>query len=284
MKHRGQRSSESAVGTTLIEPSRRSLLHALVELWAHRELTLFLIWRDIKVRYKQTLLGAAWAIIQPVVLMVIFSLVFGQLGHLPSNGVPYPIFSYAALLPWTLFAEGLVGASASVVGNATLVSKVYVARLCLPVAAALSALIDFAFACIALAVLMVYYGVTPTLNILWIPLLLLLALVTALGVGIWLAALNVRYRDFQYVVPFVVQVWLFATPVAYSSTLIPHQWRLLYALNPMAGVVEGFRWALLGTHTQPGGMIAVSSATALLVLGAGVLYFKRAERTFADVI
>ena len=270
--------------TIVIRPSRRWLDLRFGELWDFRELCYFLIWRDIKVRYKQTFLGGTWAVLQPFLLMVVFAVFLGRLGHLPSNGKPYPIFAYAALVPWTLFASGLTGASESLVSNAALVSKIYFPRLLMPIAAVLSPLVDFAIALSLLFLMMLAYGVAPTAAILWLPLLLVLAIMAAFSVGVWIAALNVRYRDFRYTVPFLIQVWLFATPVAYASTLIPHSWRALYGLNPMAGVVEGFRWALLGTHTAPGPMIAVSAAATLVLLVGGLAYFQRVERTFADVI
>jgi lipopolysaccharide transport system permease protein len=276
------------VGATIpvfrIEPSRGWTDLKLHELWEYRELLHFLAWRDVKVRYKQTLLGAAWAIIQPLSAMVIFSLVFGRLARMPSDGVPYPIFSFAALVPWTFFANGLNHVSQSLVGNANLIKKVYFPRLVMPIAAILAGIIDFLLAFGVLLALMFYYGLVPTLNILWLPLLLLLAVLTALGAGLWLTALNVQFRDVRYIVPFLVQLWLFATPVAYPSSLLSEPWRTLYGLNPMAGVVEGFRWALLGTDTAPGLMIVVSGLVALGLLVGGVFYFRRMEKTFADVV
>ncbi len=267
-----------------IEPSKGWVSLKLHELWEYRELLYFLIWRDVKVRYKQTALGAAWAIIQPFFTMVVFSLFFGQLAKVPSDGVPYPIFSYAALVPWMFFAHGLQQAPTKLVGSADLVKKVYFPRLAIPIAAVLSGVVDFALAFLVLLGMMLYYGVIPTFNALWLPLLLLLALVTSLGVGLWLSAMNVRYHDVQHVVPFLTQFWLFATPIAYPSSLLPEPWRTLYGLNPMAGVVEGFRWALLGTHTAPGPMIAFSACIALALLVGGSFYFRRLEKTFADVV
>jgi homopolymeric O-antigen transport system permease protein len=267
-----------------IEPSKGWVSLKLHELWEYRELLYFLIWRDIKVRYKQTALGAAWAIIQPVFTMVVFSLFFGRLAKIPSDGIPYPIFSYAALLPWMFFAHGLQQAPTKLVGSANLVKKVYFPRLAIPIAAVLSGVVDFALAFLVLLGMMLYYNIIPTLNTLWLPLLLLLALVTSLGVGLWLSALNVRYHDVQHIVPFLTQFWLFATPVAYPSSLLPEPWRTLYGLNPMAGVVEGFRWALLGTNTAPGPMIACSAGIALALLVSGGFYFRRMEKTFADVV
>ena len=267
-----------------MQPSRGWVSLQLRELWQYHELLYFLIWRDVKVRYKQTALGAAWAIIQPFFTMIVFSLFFGRLARIPSDGVPYPIFSYAALVPWTFFATGLANAANSLVGSANLVKKVYFPRLTIPVATVLSGLVDFALAFAVLLVMMLFYGVFPTANVLWLPALLLLALVTSLGVGLWLSAMNVQFRDVRYVVPFVTQFWMFATPIAYPSTLLSEPWRTLYALNPMVGVVEGFRWALLGTDTRPGPTIAVSAAAAVLLLVGGAFYFRRTERTFADVV
>jgi lipopolysaccharide transport system permease protein len=256
----------------------------LREFLEYRELLFFLIWRDIKVRYKQTVLGAAWAIIQPFMTMVVFSLFFGRLAGIPSEGVPYPIFSYAALVPWTFFANGLSQSANSLVGSANLLTKVYFPRLTIPIASVLSGAVDFVLAFLVLLGMMLFYRVTPTWNILWLPLFLLLALVTALGVGLWLSALNVEYRDVRYVVPFLVQFWLFATPIAYPSSLLSEPWRTIYALNPMVGVVEGFRWALLGTETAPGPMILISALAAIVILLGGVVYFRRMEDTFADVV
>ncbi|MBK9712999.1 MAG: ABC transporter permease [Kouleothrix sp.] len=268
----------------VIEPSKGWIALKLRELWFYRELVYFLIWRDIKVRYKQTALGAAWAIIQPFFTMVVFTLFFGRLANIPHDNIPYPIFSYAALVPWTFFANGLSQASNSLVGNANLIKKVYFPRLVVPIAAVLSGIVDFVLAFAVLLALMLYYGVAPTANVLWLPLLLLLALMTSLGVGLWLAALNVEYRDVRYVVPFLVQIWMFASPIAYPSSLVPEPWRTFYGLNPMVGVVEGFRWALLGANTQPGAIVLVSALAALAILISGAYYFRRMETTFADVV
>jgi lipopolysaccharide transport system permease protein len=255
----------------------------LPELWDRRELVYFLMWRDIKVRYKQTALGAAWAVIQPFFTMIIFSIFFGRLASMPSDGVPYPIFSYAALVPWTFFSYGLAQSANSLVGNANLIKKVYFPRLAIPLATVLSGGVDFAVAFVVLLGMMVYYGVVPTANVVFLPLLFLLAVVTSLGVGLWLSALNVQYRDVRYVVPFLTQFWLFATPIAYPSSLLEEKWQILYALNPMVGVVEGFRWALLGTDTAPGPLLAVSSLVAVLILVSGAFYFRHMETSFADV-
>ncbi len=267
-----------------IRPSKGWVSLRLNELLEYRELLYFLVWRDIKVRYKQTALGASWAVIQPFLTMVVFSLFFGKLAKMPSDGVPYPIFSFAALVPWTFFATSLTNSSNSLVGSANLIKKVYFPRLAIPIATVLSGLVDFAIAFGMLIAMMIWYRVHPTVNALWLPLFLLLALVTSLGVGLWLSALNVKYRDVKYVVPFLTQFWLFATPVAYPSSLLAGKWRAIYALNPMVGVVEGFRWSLLGTRTNPTSVIAVSTAAAVVMLVSGAFYFRRMERTFADVV
>ena len=267
-----------------IEPTHGWVALQLRELWRYRELLYFLTWRDIKVRYKQTVLGAAWAVIQPFMTMVVFSLFFGRLAQIPSDGIPYPIFSYAALVPWTFFANGLSQSSNSLVGSANLIKKVYFPRLAVPIATILSGVIDFVLAFLVLLVMMVFYGIVPTANVVWLPFFLLLALVTSLGAGLWLSAMNVQFRDVRYVVPFLVQLWLFATPIAYPSSIIPAPWRMLYAVNPMVGVVEGFRWALLGVETRPGPMVIVSALAAVALLVSGAFYFRRMEKTFADVV
>jgi len=267
-----------------IRPSKGWVSLRLGELFEYRELLYFLVWRDIKVRYKQTALGASWAVIQPFFTMVVFSLFFGKLAKMPSDGVPYPIFSFAALVPWTFFATSLTNSSNSLVGSSNLIKKVYFPRLAIPIATVLSGLVDFAIAFGMLIGMMLWYGIMPTANVLWLPFFLLLALVTSLGVGLWLSAMNVQYRDVKYVVPFLTQFWLFATPVAYPSSLLAGKWRAIYALNPMVGVVEGFRWSLLGTKTNPSSVIAVSSAAAVVMLVSGAFYFRRMERTFADVV
>jgi len=256
----------------------------LGELWDYRELLFFLVWRDIKVRYKQTALGAAWAIIQPVCTMVVFSLFFGRLGKIPSDGIPYPIFAFAALVPWTFFATGLVQSSNSIVGSSTLITKVYFPRLIIPLASIFSGIVDFLLAFSVLLGMMFFYGLMPTVNVIWLPLFLLLAFVIALGVGLWLSALNVEYRDVRYVVPFITQFWLLATPIAYPSSLLHEPWRTIYALNPMVGVVEGFRWALLRSSSAPGPMVLVSAGAAVVILISGAFYFRRMEKTFADVV
>ncbi len=275
---------EGHVEVIRIEPSRGWVSLQLKELWAYRELLYFLIWRDVKVRYKQTALGVGWAIIQPVFTMIVFSVFFGRLGKIPSDGIPYPIFAYAALVPWTFFAQGMGQASNSLVGSANLIKKVYFPRLSVPIASVTSGIIDFSIAFVILLGMMLYYGILPTLNVIWLPCLLVLTVVTSLGVSLWLSALNVQFRDVRHVLPFLIQLWFFATPVAYPSSLLSEPWRTLYSLNPMVGVVEGFRWALLGTETAPGPMLIVSSLTALALLVGGAFYFRRLEKTFADVI
>lgn len=278
----GARAADPPV--TYIRPSEGWISLNLPELWQYRELLYFLVWRDIKVRYKQTALGASWAIIQPFFTMVVFSIFFGRLAGIPSDGVPYPIFSFAALVPWTFFANGLSQSSNSLVSDQNLVKKVYFPRLAIPIATVLAGTVDFVLAFTVLLGMMLFYGITPTANVIWLLPLLLLALVTSLGVGLWFAALNVRYRDVRYVVPFLVQIWLFATPIAYPSSLLGEPWRTLYGLNPMAGVVEGFRWALLGTETVPGPMILVSILASLAILVGGAFYFRRMEKSFADLV
>ena len=275
---------EGHVEVIRIEPSRGWISLQLKELWAYRELLYFLIWRDVKVRYKQTALGVGWAVIQPVTTMIVFSVFFGRLGKIPSDGIPYPIFAYAALVPWTFFAQGMGQASNSLVGSANLIKKVYFPRLSVPIASVTSGIIDFSIAFVILLGMMLYYGILPTLNVIWLPCLLVLTVVTSLGVSLWLSALNVQFRDVRHVLPFLIQLWFFATPVAYPSSLLSEPWRTLYSLNPMVGVVEGFRWALLGTETAPGPMLIVSSLTALALLVGGAFYFRRLEKTFADVI
>lgn len=268
----------------VIEPGKGWVSLKLNELWVYRELLYFLTWRDIKVRYKQTALGAAWAIIQPLFTMLVFSVFFGRLAKIPSDGIPYPIFSFAALVPWTFFANGLSQASNSLVGNSNLLTKVYFPRLVIPISTVISGFIDFALSFAVLLLMMVYYGKLPTLNIIWLPFFLLLALITALGVGLWMSALNVEYRDIRYVVPFITQFWMLATPIAYPSTMLSEPWRTVYGLNPMVGVIEGFRWALLGSGTGPGAMTAVSTVVSILALITGAFYFKRMERNFADIV
>jgi lipopolysaccharide transport system permease protein len=267
-----------------IRPSRGWIWFNFRELWEYRELLYFLTWRDIKVRYKQTAVGAAWAIIQPFFTMVVFTLFFGRLAKIPSEGVPYPIFSYTALLPWTFFAQAMNQSAGSVVGSATLLTKVYYPRLVTPLSAALAPLVDFAIAFSVLVGMMFFYQIYPTDAVVWLPAFLLLGFATSLGVGLWLSAMNVQYRDVRYIVPFLTQLWLFATPVIYPSGLLKGTWRIILGLNPMTGVVEGFRWALLGIGDAPGGMIWASAGVAFLLVFTGVIFFNRMERGFADVI
>ncbi|MDT8899075.1 ABC transporter permease [Thermanaerothrix sp. 4228-RoL] len=268
---------------TIIRPSRGWAALDLRDLWLYRELIYFLTWRDLKVRYKQTLLGAAWAILQPFLTMVVFTIFFGNFAKVSSEGFPYPVFSYAALLPWGLFSKALNDASRSLVGNSHMITKIYFPRLILPLSSVLSGVVDFGIAFLFLLGMMAFYGLYPTWGILLLPLLLLLALVTALGVGLWLSALNVLYRDVGYALPFLTQLWMFVSPIIYSINTVPEQWRLVYALNPMTGVVQGFRWALLGSQTDQLGLIlAISSATAIVMLISGLFYFRRMERLFAD--
>ena len=274
----------------VIEPTRGLAALRLGELWAYRELLYFLVWRDVKVRYKQTALGAAWAILQPLMTAVVFTIFFGRLAGIASDGLPYPLFSYAGLLVWTFFAQGLSQSSNSVVGSAQLITKVYFPRLVIPIAAVLSGLVDLAVALPVLVAMLWYYGIWPGVAVLTVPLFALLALVAATGVGLWLSALNVEYRDVRYVVPFLVQLWLFVTPVIYpASVLAPRLQRLglpawSWGINPMAGVVEGFRWAMLDAPTSPGPLIAASAVTGFVLLFSGAWYFRRVERSFADVV
>ena len=282
LEKRGVTTAEIAV-TRRLQPSQGWNSRTLSDIWAYRELLYFFVWRDIKVRYKQTLLGAGWAIIQPLMTMVVFTIFFGHLAKVPSDGLPYPVFSLMALVPWTYFASALAGCSTSLSGYQHIISKVYFPRLIIPIAAVVAPLVDFAIGFAILIGFMVWYRIVPGPSIVWLPALMLLALATAAGVGVWLAALNVRYRDVRYVVPFVVQLWMFATPVAYPASLVPARWRAVYGLNPMAGVIEGFRWALAG-GPAPGVITLVSAAVVVVLIAGGAVYFRRLEGTFADVI
>ena len=276
---------EAVVPHIRLQPSRGWVSLRLNELWQYRELLYFLTWRDIKVRYKQTVLGAAWAVIQPFMTMVVFSLFFGRLANMPSYNIPYPIFSFAALVPWTFFATGLAASSNSLVGSSNLLKKVYFPRLTIPIATVLSGSIDFLIAFVVLLGMMLFYRITPTANVIFLPYFVLLAFITSFGVGLWLSAMNVQFRDVRYIVPFITQFWLFATPIAYPSSLIENETlRTIYGINPMTGVVEGFRWALLGVDTAPGPILIVSSAAAILLMVSGLFYFRRMEKTFADVV
>jgi lipopolysaccharide transport system permease protein len=276
--------ASASLPTFFIKPEQGLASLELRELWEYRELLYFLIWRDIKVRYKQTVLGATWAVIQPVFMMLVFSLFFGRLARVPSDGIPYPIFTFCALLPWQLFANALTESSNSLVGNQNLITKVYFPRLVVPISAVLGGVVDFAIAFGILLLMMAYYHIVPTWAIVTLPGFLLLAVMTALGVGLWLSALNVQYRDVRYTISFIIQFWLFATPVAYPSSIVPARWRALYGLNPMAGVVEGFRWALLGKSEPPGALLWVSVAVVILLLIGGLYYFRRMEAQFADIV
>lgn len=275
-----------------LRPSRGWINLNLMDLWHYRELVYFLTLRDIKVRYKQTLLGAAWAIIQPFMTMVVFTIFFGRLAKVPTDNIPGPIFFYTGLLPWGLFTKALGDAGHSVVSHRNMITKVYFPRLVIPLSSVLAGLVDFAIAFLVLLGMVIYYNtapnstyqVVPTIWIWTLPLFLLLAIITALGVGLWLSAMNVIYRDISYTIPFLIQFWLFVTPIAYASSMIPEKWRLVYALNPMTGVVEGFRWAFLGSGTPPGPMLAVSTLISLVIFISGLYYFRRMERTFADLV
>ena len=283
-KTRSSSFSLSAEPTVVIEP-RKGLVHLdLKAIWEYRELLYFLVWRDLKVRYKQTVIGAGWAILQPLMTMAIFTAVFGIFAKIPSDGIPYPIFAYSALLPWNLFANSLTRGGTSIVGNAQLISKIYFPRLLLPLSGILSPIVDFAISFVILVIMMIWFGILPSWGVFALPLFLLLALLTALAVGLWLSALNVRYRDVGHTIPFLVQLWMFASPVAYPVSLVPEKWRMLYSLNPMAGVIEGFRWALLGQESPDFGVILISSVMVLALLLPGIVYFKYTERTFADVV
>jgi len=276
----------------ILRPTRGWSALNLGDLWRYRELIYFLIWRDVKVRYKQTALGASWAILQPFITMVVFTLLFGRLAKMPSDGIPYPLFSYTGLLPWGLFTKAIGDAGRSMVTNRSMITKVYFPRLSIPLSSVLAGLVDFGLSFLVLIGMILVYNYVPALKyqvvitpaILTLPLFLLLALVTSLGVGLWLSALNVQYRDVNYILPFLTQFWLFITPIAYPASMIPEKWQLLYSLNPMTGVVEGFRWALLGVKEAPSPMIAISSSIAILLLVTGLFYFRRMERTFADEI
>jgi lipopolysaccharide transport system permease protein len=275
---------DESLVVTRIQPAKGWVGIHFHELWKYRELFYFLVWRDLKVRYRQTALGAAWAVIQPFFTMVVFSVFFGRLAGVPSDGLPYPLFAFAGLVPWTFFANALAQSSNSLVGSQHLITKVYFPRLVIPVSAVLSGTLDFVIAFAVLVGMMFYYGVLPGLGSLTVPLFFLLALVTALGTGLWLSALNVEFRDVRYIVPFLTQFWLFATPVAYPSSLLSDPWRTLYGLNPMVSVVEGFRWALLGKPEISAQMLAASCVAASILLVTGALYFRRMERTFADIV
>jgi lipopolysaccharide transport system permease protein len=276
--------STLASAPTVMRPSRGWVPLDLADLWEYRELLAFLIWRDLKARYKQTLLGPVWAVIQPVVTMVVFTVVFGKLARMPSDGLPYPIFSYCGLLPWQLFSRAVNAAGGSVVGSASLLTKVYFPRLVIPLSAVLGLVTDFAMSFVVLLGMMAYYQIAPTAAVLTVPLLVLLTMAGALGAGLWIAALSVRYRDLRLALPHLIQLWLLATPVAFPSSAVPERWRLLVAVNPMAGIAEGFRWALLGSVEAPVSMLAISGGVGLGLLLTGLYLFRRMERTFADLV
>jgi lipopolysaccharide transport system permease protein len=274
---------DSPPSTLIIRPPRKWVPVDLHELWNYRELLTSFTIRDIKIRYKQTALGFLWAIIQPLFMMLIFTVIFGSFAKIPSDGLPYPLFSFAALLPWMLFSEGLTRSTMSMVLNSNIMTKVYFPRLIMPISGILSPLVDFAVSISILVLMMAYYGFVPTINVVFLPLFILLALATSLGVGLWLSALNVKYRDFQYTVPFIVQLWMYASPVVYPASMLPAAIRPLYGLNPMAGVIEGFRWALLGTD-MPGSIIFVSVSVVIVLLISGMFYFRRMEQYYADIV
>ena len=275
---------KSVLSVAHIDPASAWPSIELRELWEYRELLYFLTWRDIKVRYKQTVLGAAWAVIQPLFMMLVFSLFFGKLAGVPSDGIPYPVFTFCGLLPWQLFAYSVTQAGNSLVGSQNLITKVYFPRLVVPISAVLGGVVDFAIAFVLLLAMMFYYGIVPGWQMVALPGLVLLAVMAALGVGLWLSALNVQYRDVRYTIGFMVQFWLFATPVAYPSSIVPEKWRVLYALNPMVGVVDGFRWALLGKPESPGVPLLISAIVVFLLLAGGLYYFRRMEQQFADIV
>lgn len=268
----------------IIRPSSGWMPLKLGAVWEYRDLLYFLVWRDLKVRYKQTALGVTWVILQPSFLTFAFSVFFGRLAGIPSDGIPYPLFAFCGLLPWQLFAHALTHSGNSLVANERLITKVYFPRLVIPLAAALSGAVDFVFAFAAALAMMVYYGMMPTLALWALPGFVLLAMVTAVGTGLWLCALNVEYRDVRYTIPFITQLWFFISPVAYPTSLVPEKWRFLFGLNPMAGVVEGFRWALLGKTETPGPWLAISILISVILLIGGLYYFRRMEKTFADVV
>lgn len=267
-----------------IEPSGGWVSLRLAELWEYRELLFFLTWRDVKIRYKQTALGVIWGVLQPLLTMLVFSIFFGRLAKIPSDGVPYPIFALIGLTPWNFFSNGLTQSSNSLVAGANMIKKVYFPRLVIPLSSVMSGLVDLLISLLLVGCMMAYYGIMPTGNVIWLPAFILLALVTSLGVGLWLAALNVEYRDVRFIVPFLTQFWMYATPIPYPSSLLSEPWRTLFGLNPMSGVVEGFRWAILGTQTRPGPLVIVSVAAAFALLLSGAYYFRRMEKTFADVV
>ena len=274
----------SAAPTVVIQPSRGFMDLDLVSLYRSWELVYFLAWRDVKVRYKQTVIGVAWAVLQPLVTVLIFTLLFSRLSGMPSDGLPYPIFAFAALLPWTYFSQAIGRSGSSLVNNAALVTKVYFPRLAIPLAAVFAPIVDFVVTLAMLLVMMAYYRIAPGWALLTLPLFLLMSIATALAVSLWLSALCVKYRDVAVVIPFLLQIWLYLSPIAYPASVVPERWRVLYSLNPMAGVIDGFRWALLGTAMPDLRLVAVSAAVVAALLVGGVIYFRQTELTFADVV
>jgi lipopolysaccharide transport system permease protein len=283
-------SAPTAKPLTVIEPIHGWQLVSLDELWQYRDLLYFFVWRNIKVRYKQTILGASWAILEPFTTMVVFSIFFGELAKIPSNGIPYPLFSYTGLVPWTFFSVGVTSVTLSVVSTSGMLKKIYFPRLIIPVSQLASSFVDFLLAFLVLLAMIAAYSLTGeaqihvTPNVLWLLPLMVLEIITALGVGLWLSALNVQFRDVAHATAFIVRLWMFITPVIYPSSMLGSHWQLIYSLNPMVGVIEGFRWALLGTDTSPNAMIVASVATALALLVSGAMYFSRMEKTFADIV
>jgi lipopolysaccharide transport system permease protein len=274
----------SADSIVVIRPSKGFSKLDLVALWEFRELFYFLVWRDVKIRYKQTVIGAAWAIVQPVMSMVVFTVIFGNFAKIPSDGLPYAIFSYTALLPWNYFSQAIARSGNSLVGDANLIRKVYFPRLIIPLAAVSSPLVDFFVSFLVLLAMLVWFGIAPGWGVLVLPLFLVLAFMTALAVGLWLSPLNARYRDISYAIPFLIQLWMYASPVVYSVSMVPEKWRPIFSLNPLAGVIEGFRWALLGKGDPAIGAIMISACVVLMLLLGGMFFFKRMERYFADVL
>ena len=279
-----ERTQPRSTATIVIEPSRGLANFNLGEIWDYRDLLFFLAWRDINIRYKQTILGAAWAIVQPVLTMILFTIFFGRMAGIPSEGAPYPLFAFAALLPWQYFSTTLGNAANSLVNNSNLLSKVYFPRLLIPLTSLFPPAVDFLIAFVVLLGLMFFYRLTPTANVLWLPAFMLLAMVTTFGAGLWFAAMNVKYRDVRHIVAVLIQFGMFVSPVAYPSRIVPASWQPIYALNPMVGVIEGFRWALLGTGALPLRLLAISTLAALALLVSGFFYFRYTEKTFADII
>jgi lipopolysaccharide transport system permease protein len=276
----------AARGTAVIRiaPSGRFRFLNLPELWRYRELLFFLVWRDVMVRYKQTAIGVLWVVLQPIAMVTVFTLFFGRLAKVPSDNVPYPLFAFAALLPWQVFSRAVTESSNSLVTDQRLISRIYFPRIIVPTTSVVAALVDFSVAFVVFLCMMAWYGFTPGLHVLYLPFFLILMVITALGTGYWLSALNVEYRDVSQILPFLAQFWMFLTPVVYSSSLVPGRWRVLYALNPMVGVVEGFRWSLLGVGTGPSPMLGASVLVALALFLSGIVWFRGRERTFADAV